>query len=599
MTQEAQFLKNSSHYFYTPARTFVLLPQEDQIVIGYDDGSLNYVDQKKLISVFWADKIASPLSGVSYTQSFEMSPPDPSYLTGTNQKFLPDVLPQSICNIDSGNTLNVIRFENRKNIVFSPVSRSISSSFYDHITDSYPACGSGMIFGVRDFIITLRGDGSLCRWGYNDPQVPLKWSLHKTEKGDWSPDRKLAKQKGRDKYGVKKILPGNGPSICNFVAAHWEQYSGTGVSPIPNSPPFEFEKPYPFPNCDKSFFTSLQGEKKEKEQYDRYQTGNIYDAVSWTPEGKEPRYILLDRDGKLSAIRQSDGKPADFPQIGKGPKEGMTLAMVPDQTELVMIGWDKSVYAADLTAEKPEFRCIFESVGTQAFSQIAVHPNSRQWAVASEDGTIRFWDRSAKKEQISADNMLCIGPKVRNNSGKLRYSSDGRFLIQAGENNLIVLWDTESLQGYQRISVKTNPNYSSMYNSIDGLETFIHTHSDGSRSEMFVCGGADGGLYFYRLMLSKGGISPEYHLVFSISSHFMQTFAKWNAVIDICVDEKNNLLYVGTLNSLLAWDLSSIMDRINSLDTFFSTQNIKQMTGLHLTSDRKFILNDTVPKMSN
>ena len=124
---------------------------------------------------------------------------------------------------------------------------------------------------------------------------------------------------------------------------------------------------------------------------------------------------------------------------------------------------------------------------------------------------------------------------------------------------------------------------------MDGLASFEYKNEQGERSEILVCGGADGALYFYREMPVKNSNKSEYHLAWLISSVFMNTHAQSCSIVDILADQENNRLYIGDLNSLLAFEFNDIIHQIKETSNSVTMNNIDRITGLHLAPDQNFI----------
>lgn len=99
--------------------------------------------------------------------------------------------------------------------------------------------------------------------------------------------------------------------------------------------------------------------------------------------------------------------------------------------------------ADDAPKAKPD---ITLSGHTSVILDLAFSPDGKQLASVADDGKLKVWDPTAKKELFTVDG-------IKNNANRVRFTPDGKSVVCLGSDNTVVVIDAEAGKPRKPIAV--------------------------------------------------------------------------------------------------------------------------------------------------
>ncbi len=229
-------------------------------------------------------------------------------------------------------------------------------------------------------------------------------------------------------------------------------------------------------------------------EFDEFQTAPW--AAQFSPSGNF--FVSSSGDGWVAIRKTTDWSL--FRKFKTGRPDLVDISINLDETRLATSSLAGPVDVWNMTADKPEATQVTLGAPDDKRWKLQYSHDGRWLALASWQGTVRFWD---------ADSLQYRGTLDRHDLrvNDIAFSNNGSHFLTAAESGVVRLWDVENI----------HPMF--LTDTGDSRETLVGIYSpDGTR---FVSGGKDGTATLFRVD-RNGGLQKICHVdhpgwVYSVS----------------------------------------------------------------------------------
>ena len=156
-------------------------------------------------------------------------------------------------------------------------------------------------------------------------------------------------------------------------------------------------------------------------------------GLAFSPDGAN--LVTSSYDRLINTWNVADGQPIH--EFKNHVDAVYDVAYTPDGKRLISVAADRSVKLWDAVSHRHLFN-LTES--TQSLLTLALRPNSNQIAAAGEDKMIRVWSLAETTGKLVGSTFAHDAPVIA-----IAYSPDGKYLYSTAEDNLLKIWDADTL----------------------------------------------------------------------------------------------------------------------------------------------------------